>query len=98
MAFVSIRKSASVVPTSMSGYSWDPTAIVVSAFQKLGPEATAEQIRAYIAGLQDFAGIDGTYDFRRDQHGLGNDSAIVVKWSPAKEDIVAASRPGGKPL
>ena len=97
-AFVTGFKNAGVVPTSMSGYSWDPTAIVVAAYNKLGVDATADQIRAYIANIQDYAGINGTYDFRRDQHGLGNDSAIVVKWSPAAGDIVAASQPGGKPL
>lgn len=97
-AFLVGFKNAGVVPTSMSGYSWDPTAIVVSAFNKVGFDATADQIRNYIANLQDFAGINGTYDFRRDQHGLGNDSTILVKWSPATGDIIAASQPGGKPL
>ncbi len=89
-AFVGGFKAAGVVPTTMSGYSWDPTAIVVSAYSKLGFDPTADQIRNYIANLQDYAGINGTYDFRRDQHGLGNDSAIVVKWSPTTGDIVAA--------
>jgi branched-chain amino acid transport system substrate-binding protein len=97
-AFVSGFKNAAVIPTSMSGYSWDPTAIVVSAYAKLGFDATADQIREYIAGLQSYAGINGIYDFRRDQHGLGLDSTIVVKWSPAAGDITAASQPGGKPL
>jgi branched-chain amino acid transport system substrate-binding protein len=93
-------KNAQMIPTSMSGYSWDPTAIVVSAYGKLGFDATADQIRDYIANLQGYAGINGTYDFRRDteQHGLGPDSTIVVKWSPAAGDITAASQPGGKPL
>jgi branched-chain amino acid transport system substrate-binding protein len=96
--FVSGFKAAGVVPTSMSGYSWDPTAIVVSAYGKIGLDATSEQIRDYIANLHNYAGINGTYDFNRDQHGLGDDSAVVVKWSPTHGDIVAASLPGGKPL
>jgi ABC-type branched-subunit amino acid transport system substrate-binding protein len=95
---VSGFKAAKMVPTSSSGYSWDPTAIVVSAYGKIGLDATAEQIRDYIANLHSYAGINGTYDFNRDQHGLGNDSTVVVKWSPATGDIVAASQPGGRPL
>jgi branched-chain amino acid transport system substrate-binding protein len=96
--FVSGFKAAKIVPTSSSGYSWDPTAIVVSAYGKIGLDATAEQIRDYIANLRDYTGINGTYDFGRDQHGLGSDSTVVVKWSPATGGIVAASQPGGKPL
>ena len=33
---------------------WDPAMIVVSALRKLGPDATATQIRDYIAGLRGF--------------------------------------------
>lgn len=97
-AFVSGFKAAGVVPTSTSGFAWDPTAIVVSAYSKIGLGATAEQIRDYIANLHDYVGINGTYDFNRDQHGLGEDSAVVVKWSATHGDVVAASLPGGKPL
>ncbi len=99
-AFAGGFKAAGIAPTSMSGYSWDPTAIVVSAYSKLGFAATADQVRTYIANLHDYAGINGVYDFRQDtdQHGLGIDSGIVVKWSGATGDIVAASLPGGKPL
>ena len=97
-AFVSGFKAAGVVPTSTSGFAWDPTAIVVSAYSKIGLDATAERIRDYIANLHDYDGINGAYDFNRDQHGLGDDSDVVVKWSPTHGDIVAASLPGGKPL
>jgi branched-chain amino acid transport system substrate-binding protein len=73
--------------------------IVVSAFKQVGPDATSTQIRDYIANLHDFGGVNGSYDFRSgDQHGLGTDSVVVVKWSPAAGAVTAASGTGGKPL
>jgi hypothetical protein len=45
---------------------------------------------------------DGTLivmDFRDgQQRGLGVDAALVVRWSNATHDFVAASRPGGYAL
>jgi branched-chain amino acid transport system substrate-binding protein len=98
-AFNAAFKADGAVPTTTSAYAWDPTNIVVSAFKQIGPNATATQIRDYIAGLHDFGGVNGTYDFRPgDQHGLGIDSVVLVKWSPAAGAVTAASQPGGKPL
>jgi branched-chain amino acid transport system substrate-binding protein len=98
-AFVAAFKAAGVVPTTTSAYAWDPTSIVISALKQAGPDATSAQIRDYIATLHDFGGVNGTYDFRSgDQHGLGIDSVVVVKWSPAAGAVTAASQPGGKPL
>jgi branched-chain amino acid transport system substrate-binding protein len=97
--FTGAFKSAGVVPTTTSAYAWDPVNIVVSAFKQIGPDATATQIRDYIAGLHDFGGVNGTYDFRTgDQHGLGVDSVVLVKWSQAAGAVTAASQTGGKPL
>jgi branched-chain amino acid transport system substrate-binding protein len=98
-AFVGAFKSAGVVPSSLSAYAWDPMNIVISAFKQAGPDATSTQIRDYIANLHDFGGVNGSYDFRLgDQHGLGTDSVVVVKWSPAAGAVTAASQTGGKPL
>lgn len=98
-AFVAAFKAAAVVPTTLSAFAWDPANIVVSAFKKFGPDASSAQIRDYIAKLHDFGGVNGTYDFRSgDQHGLGTDSVVVVKWSPAAGAVAAASQTGGKPL
>jgi branched-chain amino acid transport system substrate-binding protein len=98
-AFQAAFKSAGIVPTTISAYAWDPTSIVISAFKKLGPDATAAQIRDYITTLHDFGGVNGSYDFRLgDQHGLGTDSVVVVKWSQTAGAVTAASQTGGKPL
>jgi branched-chain amino acid transport system substrate-binding protein len=71
----------------------------MSAYKQIGADATAAQIRDYIANLHGFGGVNGSYDFRTgDQHGLGPDSVVVVKWSPSAGAVSAASGTGGKPL
>lgn len=84
---------------NMEATSWDAGLIVVSALQKLGPNATAEQIRDYIANLTDFPGIGGIYDFKESpERGLGADSAIVTRYDPKTPAWVWLSKPGGAPL
>jgi len=83
--------------TQMLG--WDPMMIVVDALRHLGTDATATQIRDYILKLNDFAGVNGMYDFRRgDQRGLDPDSSVVVVWDKANDRFQTVSKPGGQPL
>jgi branched-chain amino acid transport system substrate-binding protein len=97
--FTQAFKTAGVAPTSLSAYAWDPADIVVQALRALGPDASAEQIRNYILDLHGHAGICGIYDFRRgDQHGLGNDSTVLVRWDAKSQTGSAVTHPGGAPL
>ncbi len=83
----------------MTGTSWDVGLVVVEALRKLGPDANAEQIRAFIANLTDFPGINGIYDFKKyPQRGLGPDSAVIVRFDAADKRWVWLSKPGGVPL
>ena len=78
---------------------WDPTMIVVSALRKFGPSATAEQVRGYVANLQGFPGVNGTYDFKAEpQRGLNANSVVMVRWDKARGALVPVSRAGGVPL
>jgi branched-chain amino acid transport system substrate-binding protein len=78
---------------------WDAGLIVVDALKALGPDATAKQVHDYIANLTNFAGIDGFYNFKENpERGLGPDSAIVVRYDPAKKAFVWLTKPGGEPL
>ena len=84
---------------NMEATSWDAALIVVAALRKLGPNATAEQIRSFIANLSDFPGIDGIYNFKASpERGLGPDSAIAVTYDPTKKVWVWLTKPGGAPL
>jgi branched-chain amino acid transport system substrate-binding protein len=83
----------------MTGTSWDVALVVVEALKKLGPNASAEQIRQFISSLTDFPGINGIYDFKQHpQRGLGSDSAVIVRFDPAAKRWVWLSKPGGAPL
>jgi branched-chain amino acid transport system substrate-binding protein len=80
----------------VTGY--DPGLLVVAALRKLGPSATAEQLRQYLSNLRGFAGATGRYDFRAvPQRGLGPDAVIMVRWDKSKGGPVAVSTFGGTP-
>jgi len=84
---------------NMVATSWDAGLIVVEALRKLGPDATADQVRQYISGLADFAGVDGIYDFKTyPERGLGPDSSAIVRYDADGKRWVWLSKPGGEPL
>ncbi len=84
---------------NMVATSWDAGLIVVEALRKLGPDATADQLRQYIMDLTDFAGVDGIYDFKAyAERGLGPLSSAIVRYDPEGKRWVWLSKPGGEPL
>jgi ABC-type branched-subunit amino acid transport system substrate-binding protein len=83
-------------PDGTGQQAWDATLIVVDALRKLGINATAEQLRAEIAGMHGYAGINGIMDFRDgQQRGLQENAAVIVRWNPAKQNWIPVSKPGG---
>ena len=98
-AFVAAFAAAKVAPDVAAALAWDPAQLLVAGLRKLGPDATAGQLRAWLAGLKGFAGVDGVYDFPRyPQRGLGAASVVVTRWEPARNLWVPVSRPAGAPL
>ena len=97
--YVDSFRAQGVEPDVSQADAWDPGLIVVSAFKKLGPNATAPQIRQYISTLHGFAAANGIYDFRDgNQRGLNIGSGIMLRWDAAKNTWVAISKFGGAPL
>lgn len=97
--FYSVTKDIGVTPDLALALSWDPAQILVSALQKLGAGASAEQIHGYIEGLHGFPGIFGVYDFTiGNQRGLTKKDLTILRWDPAASHWVAVSKPGGEPL
>jgi branched-chain amino acid transport system substrate-binding protein len=92
--------AAGIKPTAAMAYTWDPARIIISGLRKIGPSATPEQLRDYIASLRSFAGVSGVYDFGiGDQHGLTQDAQIVVRFDPnAPGATKVVSQQGGAPL
>ncbi|MGH7225990.1 MAG: ABC transporter substrate-binding protein, partial [Gemmataceae bacterium] len=68
-------------PDNMVATSWDAGLIVVAGLRKLGPKATAAQMKDYIDNLTNFPGVDGIYNFKKyPQRGLGPESSIVTTY------------------
>jgi len=94
--FLQAYARAGVRPEFLSTLAWDPVMILFDALKTLGPDATADQLRAYIAGLHSWVGINGVYDFRDgSQRGIGVNTCVIDRWDAPRAQIVAASRPGG---
>ena len=97
--FEAAYKAAGVEPDVAAALAWDPTTITIDALKKLGPNATAPQVREYLSHLKGYAGVDGTYDFERiPQRGLDVQDAVVTRWTPDKNRWVPVSQPAGQPL
>jgi branched-chain amino acid transport system substrate-binding protein len=78
---------------------WDAAMIVVDGLRKLGPTATAAQLRGYIDGLTDYPGIWGIYNFAAvPQRGLDAGNAVVIRWDGPGKRFTWMSEPGGVPL
>jgi branched-chain amino acid transport system substrate-binding protein len=97
--FFAAYDAAKITPDVAAGLAWDPALLVVDALRKLGPEATAVQVRDYLVKLQGFAGINGVYDFPKiPQRGLDEKDAVVTLWNPAQKAWEVVSKPTGIPL
>lgn len=92
-------KPTGVRPDIGQSLAWDPAMLIVDALRKLGPDASADQIRNYLAGQKSWAGINGVYNFSdMPQRGVGLSSTVIVRWEPSKDTWVGVSRLGGMPL
>ena len=92
-------KKTDLQPDVVVGTSWDAGLIVIQALRAQGLDASAAQIRAYIAHLTDFPGVSGVYDFvASPERGLGVNDTVVVRWDQPQEKFVWVSKPGGDPL
>lgn len=79
--------------------AWDPTSIIVDGLRQLPSDATAGQLRDWIAHLKGYAGVHGLYDFQKTpQRGLDAGDVLVVRWDAANGAWDVVSAPGGAPL
>lgn len=91
--------SFGVTPDYLQTTAWDPIMIVIAALKKLGPNATADEIRDYIVNLTGFVGVNGPYNLKaRPQRGLDANAIYMVRWDAAKGTWIGVSGPGGAPL
>jgi branched-chain amino acid transport system substrate-binding protein len=98
-AMYAILKERNLKADNMTATSWDGGLIVVAGLRKLGPGATAAQLKDFIANLTGFEGVDGIYDFKKyPQRGLGAESSTVTTYDAKSKAWVWLSKPGGEPL
>lgn len=97
--FYRIFDGAGIKPDEPSELAWQPAMIVIHALQTLGPDASAERIRDFIAHLKDEPSIDGLLNFEKvPQRGLDVSNAVMTLWNPNKQLWQVVSKPGGAPL
>lgn len=97
--YMAAFRAVGIRPAQGASLVWDPGMLAVSALRKLGPDATAEQIRTYLAGVKNWAGVNGVYDFSRiPQRGIGIDWVVIVRWDAEHRAFIGASKPGGVPI
>jgi branched-chain amino acid transport system substrate-binding protein len=97
MRFQAALKARGVIPDVGYVYSWDPALILAAALNRVGPDATATQVRDFIVQLHGFIGINGVYDFRDGtQRGLTVNGNILVRFDPSTKRFIAVTGPGGK--
>jgi branched-chain amino acid transport system substrate-binding protein len=83
-------------PDLLAAVAWDPMGILAAALQKRGLDATPVQLREEIAGVRDWAGALGRYNFVAvPQRGVTQNWVIMERWDPEKDAWVAISKPGG---
>jgi branched-chain amino acid transport system substrate-binding protein len=98
-AFYAELKSGSMQPDIATTLGWGPATLVIEGLRKLGPDASATQLRDYLSHLKGEPGIDGFFDFvKSPQRGLDDGDAVVTRWDPAEKAWVVLSKPGGIPL
>lgn len=86
-------------PDQIEISAWDPGMILVDALRKIGPSASAAQLRAYLLRLKGWVGANGHYDFPAiPQRGLGQNNLIMVRWDATRNAGSAVSKFGGAPL
>ena len=92
-AYLTALKATGMRPEEGSFLTWDALWIVVDALRKLGPNATAAQIRQHIAGLHGWVGIHGAYDFTKTaQRGLDANGVIISRWAADRDTWIPVSR------
>jgi branched-chain amino acid transport system substrate-binding protein len=86
-------------PDMLEISAWDPATLLVDALRKLGPDASAAKLHAYLVNLRGWVGTNGPYDFRSaPQRGLGESNIIMVRWDAQRNAGTAVSKFGGAPL
>ena len=96
-SFQKLLAAAGDQPTLGAGQTWDAASLLIGALKKIGVNATAKQILAYMQNLHNVPGVFGMYNTSFSNHrGLSTSDVYLSSWDGKKS--VLASGPGGAPL
>ena len=96
-SFQSAVSAAGGTPGLGWGLAWDPASLLIGALQKLGPNATSDQILKYMESLHNVAGVIGLYNTSTSNHrGLSTSAVYLASWNGSK--FIPVTGPGGVPL
>jgi hypothetical protein len=91
---LAVLTAGGIKADNQKGVTWDPPMIVITALRELGPNATAAQVRQYIAGLTGFAGINGIHDFKVwPLRGFGMENTAVFSYDGERQRWLWKSKP-----
>lgn len=95
LQFRDAMKSVGVTkPDVGSAIVWDTAQVIVNAYNKVGLNATAAQLRDAI-NASNYVGIYGKFDYKASpQRGITPHWMNVVQWDPTANDFRARTRPG----
>jgi branched-chain amino acid transport system substrate-binding protein len=97
-AYTAAMTSRGIAVDCLQALAWDPALILTTALRRVGTNATAEQLRAYLLNAR-IAGVNGTYDFKRvPQRGLDERNVVIIRWDEPRSAWIPVSKPGGDPL
>lgn len=89
--------SAGGHPSDAWALAWDPPLLLIGALRKLGINATASQIQAYMQNLHNVPGVYGIYNTSYNDHrGLSANDVFMTQWNGNSYTLL--SGPGGTPL
>jgi hypothetical protein len=92
-------RAENIKPDGGAAVTWDPVMILVHELRTLPEDVTAQQLRDAILQVHGYAGIDGYYDYRGNQRGVGLKDDIVVRWdSQHQTGWIPVSGSAGTPL
>jgi branched-chain amino acid transport system substrate-binding protein len=90
--------AAGIEPDQGTAVPWTPPLIVIEALNKYGTEATAAQIRQFIASYVG-PGVMGQYNFpAHPQRGLDASTVVIIRYDKSHQSLVGVSYFGGAPL
>jgi branched-chain amino acid transport system substrate-binding protein len=96
--FTEAMKAQGSPPLFTAGVLWDPARLIIEAMRRHGTNASAEQIRDYIAHVNGFAGVNGRMSYTDgNQRGVGASGCVILQWDDAAKRFADVSRPGGEP-